>query len=164
MEEKTWGRGRKPLFEEGATPFQELVALLLALGKKPVEVCKAKGISYESLRRWMQHPYYQNLVEDYKKQYLKRVQEKGFDDTQFLTDTMIQSLQAPAHRADGLRARELMAKIRGEFAPEEMNLKIAKELEKLSDKDLEALKQESVILDATNILTSNRGGTTTPQE
>jgi len=161
--ENNWrGSGRNPIFENGATPFQELIALLLALGKKPYDVCRSKGISYEAVRQWLKYPYYQKLVEDYKQQFIKGIQDKGFDDTQFLTDTMVESLKSPAHRSDGLRARELMAKIRGEFSPEEMNLKISKELEKLSDEDLIKLATEAANKDATDTIPVNRGGTSTP--
>lgn len=150
-------RGRKPIFENGATPLQELVALLLALGKKPYDITRKYGLVYQTLRRWQKYPFFLNLIETYRKQFIKQIQDKGFDDNKFLTDTMIESLQAPAHRADGLRARELMAKIRGEFSPEEMEIKVKKELSQLSDNELIKLAEEAA---NANLITVNTGGNT----
>lgn len=157
MEKIKAPQGRKPIFENGATPFQELVALLLALGKKPFEITKKYGLVYETIRRWQKYPQFLTLVENYKKQFIKGIQDKGFDDTQFLTNTMIESLKAPAHRADGLRARELMAKIRGEFSPEEMEVKVKKELSQLSDTELIKLAEEAA--NANLVPTNSRGNT-----
>jgi len=145
-------RGRKPIFENGATPLQDLVALLLALGKKPYDISRKFGLAYQTLRRWQKYPLFLNLIENYRKQFIKQIQDKGFDDNKFLTDTMVESMQAPAHRADGLRARELMAKIRGEFSPEEMEIKIKKELSQLTDKELIKLAEEAA---NANISTTN---------
>lgn len=150
-------RGRKPIFENGATPLQELTALLLALGRKPYDICRKYGMVYETIRRWQKYPQFQTLVENYKKQFIKQVQDSGFNDTKFLTDTMIESLGAPAHRADGLRARELMAKIRGEFSPEEMIIREKKGLEQLSDAELLKLAEEAANANITAI--SPRGNT-----
>lgn len=133
--------GRKKNFSDGFTPKQELAALLLSLGKTQYEVCKTQKIGQSTLCKWMKDERYRELVEAYKVQYLKRVEDEAFDDTKFLTDTMVESMKSTAHRADGLRAREIMARIRGEYSPDELNLKISKELEKLSDEDLEELKK-----------------------
>ena len=150
-------RGRKPIFENGATPLQDLVALLLALGKKPYDITRKYGLAYQTLRRWQKYPFFLGLIENYRKQFIKQIQDKGFDDNKFLTETMIESMQAPAHRADGLRARELMAKIRGEFSPEEMEIKVKKELSQLTDKELIKLAEEAA---NANISTTNSRGNT----
>lgn len=149
------GTGRKEMFARGPSPLQHYAALLLALGKKPMEVAGAIKMSYESIRNWQTYKQFNELVTHYRKQFIQKIKDEGFDDLRFLTDTMIESLKSPAHRSDGLRARELLAKIRGEFSPEEMNLRIKKELEKLPHEDLKKLEQEAITLDANSTITIN---------
>ena len=154
--------GRKKLFEKGATNLQDFVALALAYGKKPYDIARAKNISYESIKNWKEHPYFQKLVEKYKQEFIKTVKDRGFDDMKFLDDTMVESMKSTAHRADGLRARELKAKLKGEFTPEEITVRVKKELTKLSNKQLEELAKE--IEDANNNTTISAGGTSEAEE
>ena len=154
-------KGRKPIFRDGPTPIQHYAALLLGLGKKPYDVARLIKMSYESVRYWLTFKEFDTLVAKYREEFIEKIKSDGFDDLKFLTDTMVESLKSPAHRSDGLRARELLAKIRGEFSPEEMNLRIQKELEKVSDKELKKLAEEAIVLDANNTIKVNTRGSKT---
>lgn len=139
------GSGRPKLFATGVKPKHHYAALLLALGKSQIETAQAVKMSVEAMKKWYKHQIFQDLIVKYRNQFIEKIKDEGFDDLKFLTNTMVESMKSTAHRSDGLRARELLAKIRGEFSPEEMNVRIQKELEKLSDKDLAKLAKEQVV-------------------
>lgn len=154
--------GRKKLFENGATPLQEAVALLLGYGKRDKEVCEKLGVAYETIWVWRQHPLFVNLIEKYKNEFIERAKERGFDDIEFLNRTMVESLKSPAHRSDGIRARELLAKIRGELSGEK------KEKEKVMAKKMSNAALQKIlkapVLNDSNISTNSEGGATKEAE
>lgn len=152
--------GRPVLFTRGATPQQDFVALLLAMGKSIHEVAKLKNLPYERVRYWCSHEFFQNLIQKYKNQFIQKIMDENFDDIKFLTDTMVDSMESKPHRSDGLKARELLAKLKGEFSPEKRELVIKEELKKLSDKDLEKFNKLVSNVPANTTTTDSSGNTT----
>ncbi len=155
-------RGRKPLFQEGATPQQELVALLLALGRGPFEIAKKQKIAYETVYTWQQHPYFQELVEKFRKENIEQIKKEGFDELEALTNIAIQGKTAPIHTSDRIRAIENLLKVKGMYSPEQREVKIKDELKRLSDKELEQLGTEALSIDVSNTTTTDTRGNTTP--
>ena len=151
-------RGRKQLFELGMGPSHHFVALLLAMGRGPQEAATRGNISYETVFRWSRHPQFQELIEKYKNELIQKIKEEGFDGMSFLKDTQIESLGAKPTRSDGLRAREIEAKIQGEFSPEKREIEFKDSLKKKSDRELEKLLNSPVLDDNTKE-TNNRGDT-----
>ena len=150
--------GRTKMFEKGLEPIHHLCALLLAMGKGPYDVAKRIGYTYEGIAKWRLYDIFEDLVEEYKKMFLEKVIADGFDGMEFLKRTQIESLKSTAHRSDGLRARELEAKITGELSPEKQEAKYKEQIKEKSDKELAKLL-ESPVLDDTNTEKTNRAGT-----
>lgn len=133
--------GTKRLFKDGKpTIEQEIVAIMLALGKGQKEIGEMRGVDPSSIWRWLQIPAFKELVEKYRKEVIERVKTEGFDGMDFLKRTQIESLLSNPSRADGLRAREIEARILGEIAGQSES-KVKDKLKNLSDKQLAVLKQ-----------------------
>lgn len=131
---------KRTLFENNElTPEQETVAVLIALGKKTNEICETRNLKPSTLYKWETYKAFKATVDKYKDIFIQKIIDNGFDDTQFLTRTMIESLKAPAKRSDGISARNLLARMRNEFDPKKKDEETKEELKKYSNSDLDKL-------------------------
>lgn len=150
--------GRPGRFEKGFKLEHQYTAMLLALGKSYKQASKISEIPLWTIKDWARENEYNQLVEQWRQKFVKNFESKGFDGMKFLRDTQIESMLAKPTRADGLRAREIEAKILGELSPEKREIKIKEDLKKMPSSDLDKLLKRMPVVDESNTQTSNIGG------
>jgi len=149
-------RGRKKLFENGATPLQQLIALDLAMGEGPYNVARKRKVSYEAVNQWLKHPFFKDLIEKHKQKYIDKIEEaKVLDEIGTFKNIVVRGLASNKlpDWASVIRALENLSKIKDLYSPEKIEIKQKEELKGLSSEKLAQLLKERGITN-TDIFTS----------
>jgi len=140
--------GRKPLFANGPTPLQEIIALDLAMGKSPYDVARKRGISYDAIKKWQNHQIFKDLIEKHKQEFVQKVKEAGIlDEIGTFKDIVIRGLanNKLPDWSSVIKALENLSKIKDLYSPEKIEIKQKEELKGLSlDKLSQLLKERGV--------------------
>ena len=92
-----------------------LAASLLALGVSECETARRCTSHRNSVKKWRKKPEFQALIHEYTCVLANAVEKQAIDEVEFLADTVRQAMKDRAKRGDGIRAAELLLRMKGEL-------------------------------------------------
>lgn len=128
-----------------------LTASLLTLGVSESEAANRAGIHRNSLSKWKKKPEFQALIHNYACILAKVAEKQAIDEVEFLAETIREAMKDPAKRSDGIRAAEILLKMKGKLDDQkvsgEVTINVISHVPRLADpepntKELETAQKQ----------------------